>query len=170
MPRKKKTDEFEIVYLTNAQIADLKREIASAEKMLNDPRPWVRNKITDEVEFLKDVEANKQTLRDFSPKRLRGAKQNRAFKEAKELAAFIKDQMPGTQSYYQRYPKGSDGHSRHSDFERTVQQQVKFQTDKKIQRAVTRYKNIMRRLDPDDPTITNVEALRDGIPPVLRGN
>ena len=64
--------------------------------------------------------------------------------------------MPKTKDYYQRYPK--DGNS--YDFDRTVRQQIAFQTDKNIKNAVKEYKNIMRRLDPQDPTISNIELLR----------
>lgn len=159
MTRKKQT-EYDIVHMTEAQCREVKEEIASLEGMLNDPRPWVRNKITDEGEVQKVIRAKKELLKNHTPRKLTGQKANRAYAEAKKLAEFIKEQMPSRNDYYRPYAKNSDNHNRQADFEKAVQQQMEFQRNKKIKEAVIRYKNIMRRLDPKDPTVSNIENLR----------
>jgi hypothetical protein len=162
MPKKapKKT-EFDTIHMTENQIKETKDRINSAENMLKDTRPWVRNKITDEEGVRKTITADKKLLENHVPRKLRGQKANRAYTEAKKLAEKIKAVMPSGNQYFQRYPKDSDGHTQQADFEKVVAQQVKFQSDPKIQEMIIRYKNIVRRLDPSDPTIANIEALRD---------
>jgi hypothetical protein len=161
MPRKKiKRTEFDIVHMTEAQCKEIKEEIDSLEKMLSDPRPWVRNKITDEAEVKNQIRSKKELLNNHVPHKLRGPKANRAYAEAKKLADFIREQMPSRKDYFRPYAKESDDHNRQADFERAVQQQVAFQTNPDVQRAVIRYKAIMRRIDPSDPSISNIEKLR----------
>jgi hypothetical protein len=163
MPRKKKPPkktEFDIVHMTEGQCNEVRSDIESMEKMLDDPRPWVRDKITDVGEVKGQIASKKKLLADHSPRRMRGEKANKAYAEAKKLAAFIQGEMPTNKQYFQRYAKDSDGHTRQAGFEKAVQQQVAFQTNPELQRAVVRYKNIMRRIDSDDPTLTNIEALR----------
>lgn len=157
MPKK---SEFDIVHMTEAQCREVKADIESMERMLNDPRPWVRSKITDEEEIKKNIRSKMKLLQDHSPQKLKGQKANSAYAEAKKLADFIRDKMPSRKDYYRPYAKDSDNHNRQADFERAVAQQVEFQTNPDIQRAVIRYKNIMRRLEPENPTISNIERLR----------
>jgi hypothetical protein len=158
MPKKK--NEFEKIHMTNAQIKEVKERIASAERMLNDPRDWVRNKITDPELIKANIKKDQKLLNEHAPRKLRGQRANKMYAEAKELAQKIRDQMPSNRQYFQQYPKDSDGHNRQAEFEKVVAQQMKFQSDPKIIKMVTRYKNIMRRIDPSDPTISNIEALR----------
>ena len=161
MPRKKKAGEFDKILMTKEQVAEAKKRISDAEKLLKDDRAWVRSKITDEAEIRKEIAKDQKLIADHSPRKLRGEKSNKAYKEAKLLAEKIKKAMPRVSEYYQRQPKDSDGHSKVSDFDRAVRQQMEFQTNPEIKQAIIRYKNIMRRIDPDHPTITNIEALRD---------
>lgn len=158
MPRK---TEFDIVHMTEAQCNEVRQEINSMEKMLSDTRPWVRDKITDESEVRQQIAGKKKLLTDHSPRKMRGPKANKAYTEAKKLAQFIREEMPTHNQYFQPYRKDSDSHTKQSDFEKAVVQQVAFQKNAKLQQAITRYKNICRRLDPDDPTVTNIESLRE---------
>jgi hypothetical protein len=162
MPRKKtvKKTEFDITLMSEAQCEEVRQSINNLEKMLNDERPWVRGKITDEKEVRAEIRKKRALLNEHSPKKLRGAKANRAYAEAKKLKEFIAEHMPDRKSYFQRYSKDTDSHNKQADFERAVQQQMEFQKNPDIQRAVTRYKNIMRRIDSDDPMVSNIEALR----------
>lgn len=155
-----KKTEYDIVHMTEAQCDEVRREIDGLEGMLNDPRDWVRNKITDEAEVKGQINSKKKLLSDHSPKRLRGAKANKAYAEAKKLAEYITESMPTRRNYFRPYAKESDDHNRQADFEKAVKQQMEFQTNPKMQQAVTRYKNIMRRVDPKDPTLSNIENLR----------
>ena len=121
---------------------------------------WVRNKISDRAEIEKQISTKKKLLKDHSPRKLKGQKANRAYEEAKKLADFIREQMPSRKDYFRPYSKASDDHNRQSDFEKAVVQQMAFQKNAKVQQAIIKYKNIMRRLDPSDPTISNIENLR----------
>jgi len=114
-----------------------------------------RPKIQDGAEFHGEINKKKKVLEDHKPKKLRGQKANRAYKEADRLKAIIQDHMITRKQQESKYPKGFD-----HDFERAVEQQMKFQTDSELKQSIMRYKNIMRRLDPSDPTITNIELLR----------
>lgn len=162
MPKKKasKKSEFDLVHITPAQVQEIKSEINELEKMFTADQASGRPKIQNEIEFKAEIKKKKQVLHDHAPKRLKGPKANRAYALAKELKKKIQAVMPSSNSYFQRYPKSSDNHNRQADFERTVNQQVAFMKNSEIQRAVAQYKNIMRRLNVDDPTITSIEGLR----------
>jgi len=95
-------------------------------------------------------------LEKHAPKQLRGKTKDKAAKRAKELGKFIEEQMPKSKDYFKQGPR----HGCDNDFDRTVKQQVIFQTDPKIQKAVQEYKYLMGRLEPQDPTIRNIERLR----------
>lgn len=155
-----KKTEFDIVHMTEAQCIEVRKDIDSMEKMLADKRPWVRDKITDEAEVRGQIASKKKMLADHSPRKLKGQKANKAYAEAKKLAQYISEHMLTKNQYFQRYPKSSDGHMKHSDFEKAVKKQMADQTNPELQQAVTHYKNIKRRLDSDDPTLPNIEALR----------
>jgi septal ring factor EnvC (AmiA/AmiB activator) len=162
MPRKAKP-KAEKVFMTDKQIAEVKSEIASIEKLLKrseNPKDHVGRAIQDPAELHKEIAKHKKLLEDHVPAKFRGENANRKLKEARKLAEEIKAAMPRSKDYFNRYPKGSDGHSRHADFERSVQQQMAFQHPD-MQKKILRYKSIMRRIDPQDPTITNIEALRE---------
>lgn len=155
--------------MTTEQINQTKKDIADLENMLKADRSSRHPKITDEVEFLKDVKEKKQLLKDHAPQPFESdGQKNKAYEAAKKLRAFISAQMPSRRDYYQNYPREVDrygnpispDHNAKMAFDRAVRQQMKFQTHPKILRAVHLYKNIMRRIDPADPTITNIELLR----------
>ena len=157
MPRKKKSNEFDTAFITPAQAAKTRQEIENLEVMLQEDRKNKTPKITDIGEVMNQIRTKKAVLENHTPKKLRGQTSNSAYARAKELAAKIKDEMPGKKDYFMRYPKDESS----SDFERVVKQQVRFQTDPKIQSMVREYKNIMARIDPSDPTGRNIERLRD---------
>lgn len=157
MPRKAKKNELDLVHLTPNQVQDMKRDIDQLEKMLRSDRASGRPKIQDEGEFRSVIDKKKKILADHAPKKFRGEKANRMLKLARELETKITDAMPKTREYYQRYPKGAQ---EDFDFERTVQQQMAFMRNKELQGDIRAYKHIMRRIDPDDPTLTNIERLR----------
>jgi septal ring factor EnvC (AmiA/AmiB activator) len=162
MPRKKKAKP-EKVFMTDVQISEVKKEIASIDNLLSrskNPDDHVGRKIQDPAELKREKAEREKLLADHAPHRLRGQNANRKLAEARKLAEEIKEAMPRGRDYYNRYPKDSDGHSRQADFERAVNQQIAFQ-GQDMQKKVLRYKAIMRQIDPSDPTITNIEALRD---------
>jgi len=168
MPVKPKS-EFDTVHCTPDQIRELKKDIAETERMLKEDSQRRTPKISDPAEVMKEVRKKKQILVDHEPKPFKStAQQNQAYAATKKLAKFISDNMPPKRDYYRMYPKQKDRHGNpinpdhmdQGDFDRAVNWQIKFQTDPNMQKAVRLYKHLMRRLDPSDPTITNIERLR----------
>jgi len=148
--------KLDLVHVTVDQIREIKSEIRQMENMLKADIASGRPKIQDRNEFIGEINKKKKVLKDHTPKPFRGRKKNEAYTRAKKLKKFIQSAMPSKKAYYQPYPK--DGSS--YDFEAVVKQQMDFQTNKKTQDAVQEYKHLMRRIDPQDPTITNIELLR----------
>ncbi len=117
-------------------------------------------KITDIAGVKAEILKKQQYIERFSPPMLRGENANRAYKEAKELEKTIKDNMPKSSLYGQHYPRGSDSHLQAQKFEEAVRQQIHFQTNPELKQAVLKYKHLMARIDPSDPTVRNIERLR----------
>ena len=156
MPKKKQS-EFDTVHATVDQIDNIKKEVSDLENMLRDDRASGRNKIQDTAEFNALIAQKKKILTDHSPRRMRGAKANRAYAEAKKLKGEIAEHMLSSKQYDQPYPKSSrDDH----DFERSVRQQVAFQKDSALKQKVQHYRHIMRRLEPSNPELSSIERLR----------
>ena len=152
--RDMKKAELDLVHVSPAQISEMKADINSAERMLKADIASGRPKIQDKAEFKAEVAKKQKILDVHAPKKFRGENANKQLKRAQDLKQRIIEAMPKSREYYQQYPKG-DGSN--LDFERAVKQQIFFQTDKQVQENVRHYKHIMRRIDPDDPTITNIE-------------
>jgi len=166
---KKPVSAFDMVHLSTTQIGGLKKEIKELEQMWKEDRQRARPKITDEAEFQKVIKDKKKLLVDHAPQPFQSeAQKNKAYAASKKLAEFISNQMPPKRAFFQMHPKETDkwgnpvmpDHTEKQEFDRTVRQQMRFQTNPKIQRAVHLYKNIMRRLDPMNPSIANIERLR----------
>jgi len=157
MPRRKKQSEHDIAFITPAQAAKTRQEIESLETMLKADQSSKKPKIQDVGEVIQNIKKKKNVLENHTPKKFSGQAGNAAWARAKDLAKKIKKEMPGKKEYYMRYPKEESS----QDFERVVNQQVRFQTDPKIQSMVREFKHLMSRIDPSDPTIRNIERLRD---------
>lgn len=157
MKKKKKLD---LVHMSNARIAEVEKDILSLEGMLNHPDDHIKGKIQDREGMKNEIVQKRKLLQQHAPKKYRGKAGNKPLAEAKELRERIASAMPKREMYYQPEPKNADRHSKHQDFEQTVKQQVAFQSDPKLKRMIHRYKYIMRRIDPSDPSITNIELLR----------
>ena len=148
--------KYDATLLTPQQARAIEGEIRDAEKMFKN----YRDKISDPASFFKDVAKKKRLLKDHEAVQLKGAEANKAFARAKEIAAKLSEVMPGKKDYFRPYPKGSTSMEYEGDFERAVSQQMKVQTDPKVKQMVREYKHIMRRLDPQNPTVSNIEGLR----------
>lgn len=144
------------VFATEIQLAETKSEIASLERMLAADRTRKEPKL-DEGDFKREIAKKQKFLAEVSPMKFRGQAGNKAFDRAKKLEKEIKEAMPSSKAYFQPYPK-EDGKER--DFENAVRQQMEFQRNPDVQQKVQELKHIMRRLDPSDPMVTNIERLR----------
>lgn len=162
MPRKKKKT-IDLALMTSQQVKETEAEITFLEKMLKADQSgeFGRPKITDTGEFRAKIIEKKELLDNYSPRKMRGPSANKAYARAKELAEKIKAEMPSNKDYNRSYPSKKSRVSADFDFERAVQQQVAFQTNRGLQNMIHEYKNIMARIDPDDPTIRNIETLRE---------
>ena len=140
------------VFATNSQIVETKSEISTMERMFKADRASGRHKL-DEGDFRRELAKKQKYLREVSPKKLTGTASNKALSRAKKLEKQIREAMPSNEDYFQ--PE-----SNKNKFDRAVRQQMAFQTNPDLQAAVNEYKHLVRRLDPSDPTLTNIERLR----------
>ena len=158
MPRE---DRFNKVYASGAQIRSAEDDIKHLEGMLRADRTrGDKRKISNESEILQEIKQKQSLIDEHIPHKLKGQTANKAYAEAKKLANEIKEAMPSGRAYRQPYPGKNTSHKKERDFEDTVRQQMYCQQDKNLKRKVKRYKAIVRQLDPNDPTISNIENLR----------
>jgi len=144
-----------LVYMTPDQIREVKTDIASLERMLASDEASRNPKIQDKAEFKAGIRKKKELLLNHEPKKLTGAQANKALKRAREIESRLKESLLNCKDYYQPQPKGSS-----TDFERAVKEEMRRLTDKKLKQEIFEYKNLMRTIDPSDPTLSNIERLR----------
>lgn len=157
MARKEKID---LVHMSNAQILETEKDINGMQAMLDSPLEHVKSKITDRAAVEAEIKKKRKLVETHAPKKYRGANANKMLAKARKLEKIIQDAMPKQKDYFQSNASQKDSHLKRKGFEDTVNQQIAFQTDPKVQRAVRGFKHIMRRIDPQDPTIANIEMLR----------
>jgi hypothetical protein len=149
------------VFASEENLRDVKNEIRELESMLReDEARGDKRKIQDVMQVKAEILKKQQYIERHSPSKLRGEAANKAYKEARELEKVIQENMPKANDYYQRQPKNSDSYSRQQDFEAAVRQQIHFQSNPELKRAQMKYKAIMAQLDPQNPTVRNLERLR----------
>ena len=151
---------IDMALITVQRAKELESEIKALENMMRDDIATGRPKIQDKKEFVGQITKRKKELTDFGAREFKEREKNEAYDTAKRLRKYIQKRMPSSRDYHRGYPKSGDGHSTHGDFEKAVQQQMAFQTNPRLQKAVTIYKNLMQRIDPSDPTVRNIEMLR----------
>ncbi len=157
--KKKKAESFPI-YATKERIKEVESDIRELELMLKEDSQRKVPKITDIAGVKAEILKKQQYIERYSPATLRGENANRAYKEAKELEKTIKENMPKSSLYGQHYPRGSDSHLKAQKFEEAVRQQIHFQTNPELKQKILKYKHLMARIDPSDPTVRNIERLR----------
>ena len=164
MARKKTPPKstFDLVYASPALIRETKAEIAELEKMLREDKAGIygKPKIHDLAEFNKVLKQKHDIINNHSPIKLKGQKANQAYNRVKELAEKIKAKLPPKSDMHPVYPRSKDPVGREFDFERAVNRQMAFQTDPVLKSMIREYQATMASLDPDDPTVRNIERLR----------
>lgn len=145
------------VYMTPEEIRETQGEIDALCRMLKADQSSRSPKIQDISGFRADIAKKQKLIEDFAPKKVTGKQASKLYARAKELEVKLKDVLLPSKDYFQSYPKG--GGSSH-DFERAVRRQMQIQTDKQLKNEVLEYKSIMRRLDPDDVGLSNIERFR----------
>jgi hypothetical protein len=157
---KKRPPKKEKPLETLSNIRNIKAEISSMERMLEADQRSARSKIQDPQKIKEDIETKKKFLHEVTPKKLKGKAADKAYKRIEHLQEVIKKEMLPEKAFHTQYPKASDGHLKKQEFERAVKQQIKFQTDPVIKKAVNEYKSLMRQIDPQDPDAPNIENVR----------
>ena len=153
-------DQFERTYMTEAQIRENEQDIRSLERMLEEDKHRSSPKIQDPYLIEKEIREKRELLKRHAPQKLKGNRANEAYAEAKRLEKRIQESLLRGKDYKQPYPTSKSSSHADRDFERAVQHEMKFMTDRELKRDITKYKAIMRNLDPDDPTLANIERLR----------
>lgn len=161
--RKKKSKALpETVFASDAQIRAVKNDIRELETMLeNDKRLFTKSpRIQDETAFKAEILKKQQWLERHTPRALRGEAANKAYKEYKQLAEKLKENMPKASMFYQRYPRGDDPHTKHQKFEEAVKAEMALQKNPELKRAMFRFNHLAAKLDPSNPELRSVERLR----------
>jgi hypothetical protein len=94
-----------------------------------------------------DINRYDAILSEGAPAKLSGLKRDALIREAKELEEKLKENMPTTEEM--NHPAKNPG---------AVQKHIKWE-GRNLQN-IKRYKEIMRQLEPDDPTNTSLDKLR----------
>jgi hypothetical protein len=152
------------VYASESVLREKREEIREMESMLAGGSiqrgvSYRSDKIQEPDLIKKEINIRKAFINNNTPKKLAGVEANKAYKRAKELSEEIKQAMPTQKLFNQRYPSSSDRASKTVDFEKAVRQQMEFQSSK-VQQKVAEYRAVMARLDPSNPMVRNIEALR----------
>ncbi|MEK6650458.1 MAG: hypothetical protein AABY75_05740 [Bacteroidota bacterium] len=91
--------------------------------------------------------------------KLVGVQRQRACTKMKEHEEYFSKNMLSTFDMG-AYPKG-DSHERHQNYLKAVEKSVSQEVGNlEFQRRAREYKDLARRLDPDDPDLTNLERFR----------
>jgi len=140
--------------LSAAQIRDLmgeKAEIESHIKILEEENAGegTRGKAAIDIgRMRREVRFLEQAIKDGTPPRITGQKKDELKKEADKLAEEIRKNMPSFSEMRDpaRYPGA-------------IQKNIMW--EKAQQANVLKWKQIQRILEPQNPTASNVEMLRD---------
>ena len=151
------------VFASETVLREKREEVKEMESMLQggqvDKGVSYRNDKIQEPDLIRhEISKRKRFIEENTPKKYKGEEANRAYKRAKELAVELKESMPTEKLFRQQYPKSSDRASKATDFEKAVKQQMEFQT--KMSGKAAEYRALMARLDPLNPSVRNLEALR----------
>ena len=143
------------VYESPENIKAARSEIASMESMLNSDVG--KRLITDPAQIQTDIRRKKQYVKEITPPKLNDRARSAAYDRLKVLAENIHKEMVPPNAFYSK-PKSDDD----TDFNRAVDHQVKYQTNKNVQKMSEEYKALARQVDPDDNTLPNLEQVRRG--------
>jgi len=149
-------------------VAEIKRDVNLLEKQLSGARDSsgiglsLHRDDFDPSDLKRELYEKKKWLNTWTPQKLTGEEANKAYDRVKELQKRIGDKIQGAKSFYQLYPKDKSSHKKTEDFKRAVDHETRLMKDKDYKRDVTEFRNLMRQLEPDDPSATSLEGLRSG--------
>jgi hypothetical protein len=158
MEKKKKPKSIPTL-LKPADISRIKAEIKEFENQMSGREimsdgvgysEHTRKHIQNDDDIKHEIDKRKKTLERLTPKSYKGEQANKAWAWAKKTQKWIHENMPTQKQFRTMYDS--------DDFDREVLRQEKWQ--RHGDRVVDNYRYVMRRLDPSDPTLGDVERLR----------
>jgi len=153
-------DQFERTYMTEAQLRENEQDVRELKRMLEQDSRRPSPKIQDPYLIEKEIKEKEELIRRHGPQKLKGNRANQAYAEARELEKRIQESLQKGKDFKRPYPTSKSSHRAEGDFERAVQHEMKVMKDRGLKKDITRWKAILRNLDPDDPTLANIERLR----------
>jgi hypothetical protein len=146
-------------------VKEVKRDVASLERALRggpvDSRTGITLNMnrTDLGAMREELHSKKRWLEKYEAEPLKGDAANKALKRANELKERIKAKMQPKNKFYQFY---ATNQRKEKDFQEAVSWEAKLLRDKEYKQEVQEYRALMRQIDPSDPTVFNIERLREG--------
>jgi len=125
----------------------LKQEAVATLKHLEANPGTARSEMIDKGHLKREIDRYDGILAENSPSVPRGTNKDHMVARAKELAETLQKDMPTREQM--DHPARNPGAIRKHMF-----------WNKKNEKNVQEYKELQRRLEPDDPTATDVEKLR----------
>ena len=137
--------------MTSAELDDIrgmKQEAEATLKHVETHNVGGAGEAIDKGRIRQEIARYDAIINAGSPKVARGLSKDRMVAEAKELEAAMQKNMPSR--FEMDHPERNPG---------AVQKHLKW--EKRNMANIPRYKEIMRTLEPDDPTATNIDRLRN---------
>lgn len=150
----------DITYLTPKEVKRYENEIELCKRnLLNVDRSiFASERGIDKDEIRKKIKKNEKILEERKSPGTLEKDRDKLYRRAKELEEFIKDGMPTKDEHMGKRKTNSDGKKYQEAQEGDINKEMRWMTEKAS--AVREWKRIMRMLEPDNPSITNVESLR----------
>lgn len=136
--------------LSPSEVASLKREQKDITSMLAeaDRENWGDKGRLDRDALTRQSRRLGQAIEDGKPKRLKGATKDKMAKRAKELEKSFTEGMPSYDEMWDlKHHPGAP--------------QKNLNWQKRNARAIQEWKQIKRSLEPEDPTASSIETLRE---------
>jgi hypothetical protein len=156
---------FDIANASPEVIREVKQDVSTLEKALRGGAFDVRTGIglnldrTDTEAMHHELSRKKAWLQKYTPKKLTGAQANKAYARVKELKEKISEKLLPNKEFHQPY---ATNQRKERDFQIAVQHEAALLRDRNYKRDVQEYRALLVQLDPEDPTVRNIEALRNG--------
>jgi hypothetical protein len=137
--------------MTTAELDDIrgmKQEAEATLKHVETHNVSGAGEMVDKGKLKAEIAKYDAIIHEGSPKQVRGMSKDRMIAEAKQLEESMQKNMPSR--FEMDHPERNPG---------AVQKHLKWEKRNAVN--IPRYKEIMRTLEPDDPTATNIDRLRN---------
>ena len=128
-------------------IAGMKAEAVATLKHATEHQVGGQGEMLDKGRIQQEINRYDTILKDGAPKQVRGTNKDNLIAEARGLEEKMQKNMPTLDEM--NHPEKNPG---------AVQKHIKW--GERNKENVSRFKEIMRTVEPDDPTATNIDKLR----------